>query len=513
MVPYAYQRLSRNNIRIFSLHPGKGDDHLFGSLTTVNQVDYPEYEALSYVWGDASIKDEIVTPNGTIEICGNLQTVFRYLRHVDKPRILWADQICINQKDVQEKEEQVEIMQKIYIASKRTLIFLGEETRLTSMGVKFLSQFIDKLPSNFIFLEKSEQEEAILRTKVPPRGAEEWNALRSLIISNWFNRTWTLQEAIVPKEIEFIIGNTTIPGEDFLPRIDTASKIWLLIQTTEGMMTGDTIRTWKRFSSITQLRDYRIQWRSPRGIKLTELLRNATTRGATLKVDRLFAMRALASDAKDTCLNPDYRSEEEEVLERYAKCLYERQSLALLNNAGTSNQILNLPSWVPDWTTTKPAMTYDYLPFSSQLQTEIQIDGKHARLWGVIFDKVGSIFETDSGSTDQLISGAFQKTMESGSRPFLLKNEEPTEDFTIEMNRHRSTFFTTCYNRQVEMSIKAKPADWIVFFPGATNIYIIRKASNETGTFKLICQCFIKDLNEVEMMGLYRRSGKEIVLE
>ncbi len=41
-------------------------------------------------------------------------------------RRLWADQICINQKDVEEKNSQVVMMGDIYRNARRTLIWIGQ---------------------------------------------------------------------------------------------------------------------------------------------------------------------------------------------------------------------------------------------------------------------------------------------------------------------------------------------------------------------------------------------------
>lgn len=45
---------------------------------------------------------------------GNLIKALDDLRYPDKPRIFWADAICINQRDSDEKAHQVKLMRVIF---------------------------------------------------------------------------------------------------------------------------------------------------------------------------------------------------------------------------------------------------------------------------------------------------------------------------------------------------------------------------------------------------------------
>ena len=45
--------------------------------------------------------------------------------HLD--RVLWADSVCINQTDVDERNRQVRLMAKVYATASRVLVWLGED--------------------------------------------------------------------------------------------------------------------------------------------------------------------------------------------------------------------------------------------------------------------------------------------------------------------------------------------------------------------------------------------------
>jgi hypothetical protein len=54
-----------------------------------------QYEALSYVWGDASVTTIIEVEDKPFNATINLESALQHLRYSDRPRVLWADAICI----------------------------------------------------------------------------------------------------------------------------------------------------------------------------------------------------------------------------------------------------------------------------------------------------------------------------------------------------------------------------------------------------------------------------------
>ncbi|KAK0705546.1 heterokaryon incompatibility protein-domain-containing protein, partial [Lasiosphaeris hirsuta] len=128
MPPYQYTPLKgRNVIRVLKMEPSPDKDaRLRASFQPVPLAESPDFEALSYVWGEASF-------GGTVEIDGadlvvpsaNLDAALRQFRYPDRPRLIWADAICINQSDIPERNSQVLIMAEIYRRARTTLGWLG----------------------------------------------------------------------------------------------------------------------------------------------------------------------------------------------------------------------------------------------------------------------------------------------------------------------------------------------------------------------------------------------------
>jgi hypothetical protein len=61
------------------------------------------YEAVSYCWGDALFSHYLTCDGEAIAITRNVDLMLRRLRKPLKPRYLWVDAICLNQKDMAEK--------------------------------------------------------------------------------------------------------------------------------------------------------------------------------------------------------------------------------------------------------------------------------------------------------------------------------------------------------------------------------------------------------------------------
>ena len=121
-----YERLPNpQSTRLFSLRPGKANHGIEACLITVSLHDCPPYEALSYVVGDTSTRIPIVSNGEICAVTENLQAALLHLRHVTNERVLWIDQICIDQIDPEERNQQVSMMGQIFHKPQRVIVWLG----------------------------------------------------------------------------------------------------------------------------------------------------------------------------------------------------------------------------------------------------------------------------------------------------------------------------------------------------------------------------------------------------
>ena len=132
-----------DSIRLISLLPGNFEDDLELALITYEATEAPEYEALSYTWGDASSQKWVSVNGEPLNIRTNLETALRHLRDEDESRTLWVDAVCINQNDVLERSQQVNRMRYIYAGAQHTVIWLGsgdDETDRVFKAVEVMSR-------------------------------------------------------------------------------------------------------------------------------------------------------------------------------------------------------------------------------------------------------------------------------------------------------------------------------------------------------------------------------------
>jgi hypothetical protein len=104
----------KSKIRLLTISSGTDRDELHCSLKVVSLLPNPKFEALSYVWRDATVKHDISLENAPFQVTSSLHSALYRLRQLSQPRIIWADALCINQCDTREKNYQIPLMGSIY---------------------------------------------------------------------------------------------------------------------------------------------------------------------------------------------------------------------------------------------------------------------------------------------------------------------------------------------------------------------------------------------------------------
>lgn len=122
---FQYEPLGDGQIRLLRLQPGTEDIHF--TLESANLSEALDYEAISYCWGDPADTRTVYCDGLPLQVTNSLFTALKRLRLREQTRVLWADAVCIDQRNTPEKNEQVKLMSRIYAGPKRVLIWLGED--------------------------------------------------------------------------------------------------------------------------------------------------------------------------------------------------------------------------------------------------------------------------------------------------------------------------------------------------------------------------------------------------
>ena len=190
-------------IRLVILEPGPSSriyqPIIYCRLKHVPFSEKPKYEALSYTWGDESIKHRIVIDKRDFQVGINLINALTHLRHEKEERVLWIDALCINQQDVREKSSQISIMPHIYTRAKTVIVWLGvaeweDEKKLRRELTKRGKSFYDW-----------EEYRRFMRQLTPTsRPLGLWGSikvdrskpiLQSMCSKPYWNRLWIIQES------------------------------------------------------------------------------------------------------------------------------------------------------------------------------------------------------------------------------------------------------------------------------------------------------------------------------
>ena len=82
---------------------------------------------------------------GKLSVTQNLGHALPYLRYPDKPRVLWIDAICVNQKDLVERSKQVQRMAELFTRAARVVVWVGEESHNSKVAMKTLYMVSTKI--------------------------------------------------------------------------------------------------------------------------------------------------------------------------------------------------------------------------------------------------------------------------------------------------------------------------------------------------------------------------------
>jgi len=136
-----YSELTESEIRLVSFQESHHRrDHLRLRLQHFDLRQAPAYLALSYVWGDIGCERPINVNGSSLGITNGVRDALYHIYNLSlcfeeglgrktgkgrKKLFLWIDAICINQKDMDEKAEQVPRMAEIYSSAFTVLVWLG----------------------------------------------------------------------------------------------------------------------------------------------------------------------------------------------------------------------------------------------------------------------------------------------------------------------------------------------------------------------------------------------------
>jgi hypothetical protein len=319
------------------LLPGDGDSPIECSILEVSLSDTPDYEALSYRWGNLKMQRSISIQGKDFEITQNLYTALRHLRYAKQKRTLWIDAICIDQMNVREKNQQVQLMRDIYKKARRTLIWLGRGTEKIRQGFAIIPTLIRASK------EKWSMAECLLDWELVANLPRLW----AILENPYFARVWIVQEIVFSTDQLVVCGGLTVSWRDFSAAIVYSREAGIALPLGQP----SSLNFWSIQSSVMDLANH-----FDRGF-LNLLLRFRSFH-ATDPRDKVYALLGLTKVAgqggRQIQIQPDYD------LRLSAEGIFIYSALEIIRTSGNLDIFsvpraaipsdLKLPSWVPDWT-------------------------------------------------------------------------------------------------------------------------------------------------------------------
>ncbi|KAJ5062328.1 heterokaryon incompatibility protein-domain-containing protein [Bipolaris maydis] len=386
------------------------------------------FDALSYVWGYASVKEQIKMDGEIIEVTCNLEAALRRIRNTEKAKLLWVDALCINQQDTKEKNIQVMRMKDIYTMCARVLVWLGDvildgpgndnnEVDAAINAIAFLKkahrivrgkdtvgkQGYEDFPQDPILVNIHTDQSSI---GLPTVDSPEWNYLSKFLNRPWFSRVWIIQEASGVDHTLLMVGKDARLGWGQLSQVLS----WLVSHNCLSKIPG--LSASHNFTMIELCR--RIKY-----VPLADRLDRISSFNSTLPHDKIYAVLGLSAEGltleEFPRLRIDYTRDWKAVFRDVTRhCIEMPNSLTKKPTLYILSQVRHdrdddgnfawdgeRSSWVPKWDTTHDTYrtlaqlgtilgsqtTYDTEPYIVESH-----DDRILSLKGIVVDKIAKVF-------------------------------------------------------------------------------------------------------------------------
>jgi len=368
------QLASPTTIRVLHIHPAPETDPLTCSLEHCDLDNDPEYEAISYVWGNSELTCSLICDLNVIPVTRSLREALLRVRLLDRIRTVWIDGLCINQTDNVEKSHQVQLMQRVFRNAHRVLVWLGPDQELCARKAFDICILLGQRDMDLEELETT----LTSMNRVMHKSRENWYPVAGLNRCPWWERVWIIQEIALAKDLLFFWGMEEIQWTNIDLAIRNLQKpdiIWRFVPYNPGI-----VEPISRLSAIKDQRSYATSFMGT--IHMARLFRCSDSR------DRIFAILGLGyGDDRWAAADPAGRSLAEATIPDYSlpvEHVYRQFAIRALQRGLTEDIFLaiqpewrrqwqpgDIPSWQPRWDMT----FFNNIPLCHRLHEVCKFDG------------------------------------------------------------------------------------------------------------------------------------------
>jgi hypothetical protein len=357
-------------------------------LHVISLLDNPAFAALSYVWGDQNITNEIQVNKTPVPVTANLATALKFVKghwQAEFPNSnassfrLWVDAICINQSDLDERSSQVSLMGRIFRSANIVFSWLGNDIDGTDLAIKTFNIILEEIfhevrklfpkkivgsPWRYMGLTWMKRYPQLCRIDNEDFGNTAWDSIGVFFDNPYWSRVWIFQEMVLASRLLFVHGSTSLR----LEALELACLYLVGIRSIEAKPVYQHFMDPEIFSALTRGMLLPTRPMAPIGKARGAMLSWTTNETKALKGDDAFStlisvsMNRECSDPRDYIYGvigltdyriiPDYSKDFPSVLtDLVCAILEENKHLQFLAYSGTGvfgSETENVPSWAPN---------------------------------------------------------------------------------------------------------------------------------------------------------------------
>ncbi|KAH0429960.1 heterokaryon incompatibility protein [Colletotrichum camelliae] len=230
--PSLYKALNADDkqIRLVRVNSGLDYAQITVTLEIASLNDEPSFAALSYVWGDPTITEEISVNGQTCRVTKNLAAALRHIfkqqeaiTNVQQQQLgwsvqpishVWADALCINQSDIEERNQQVSMMGELYSSASVVLSWLSS----VDEDLPFIFETLDSIFREVEIENNGEFEAVVSRPQWVQKYAvfarprmDDWvRGFKNLAELPYWRRVWIFQEVVLSRNLVYLCPSGAI---------------------------------------------------------------------------------------------------------------------------------------------------------------------------------------------------------------------------------------------------------------------------------------------------------------
>lgn len=253
----------------------------------------------------------------------NLESALRHLRHIGIYQI-WADALCINQKDVEERTLQVRLMKRIYQRADTVIVWLGPNMGNILKRIGLETQ-LGRYRTTGTLEQLASREEKLEFLNLP-----------------YWKRAWVVQEIAVARELMLLSGSVQLTWYTFNETLLSSSDVF---PGSGAYADKENIR-----SHPKRLIDFKNKRKTGVVPDLIDAMKQHQGVLVTDPRDKIISLLGVCSDGDDLMPFPNYTQPIEIILRDFTRAvLSARQNLAILfHRTAWPDAPTTMLSWVQD---------------------------------------------------------------------------------------------------------------------------------------------------------------------